>query len=255
MFTTSYKYIISIVATLAVASSLGAAEIPFTTFEANTTAKASEVNNNFLSLQSGMNTNSVRINSNDTDIANLQTNKQDRVSASCAIGSSIRVINADGSVVCEYDNDTNTAGIDSNASSTVFPQTIPTDQSVLISRAVTVTAPSAGYIYLSASFQFLTVHTVGVTDSTLRSGIHLDNIQTDISVTSASESFRQINQPITNAISGTYLNSTHTQRVVPVSTAGSYSYYLVANRALAGTTNTAHMYYSSLTAIFIPNLY
>ena len=67
------------------------------TFTPNTTAKASEVNANFEAVAAGANTNNAAI-------VELNTTKQSRVSSYCAAGSSIRVINANGSVTCETDD-------------------------------------------------------------------------------------------------------------------------------------------------------
>jgi len=102
MFTTSYKYRLSVVAALLIASTLSAAQVgTLTNFEANTTAKASEVNHNFIVLKDAVNDNDTRISA-----------KQDRVSGACGAGFYMQSVNADGSVVCQQDMDTNTVYTD-----------------------------------------------------------------------------------------------------------------------------------------------
>jgi len=100
MFTIPYKYTLSIVTTLVVASSLSAAQVAtLTSFQANTTAKASEVNDNFTALKNATNDNDTRINA-----------KQNRVSGACAAGYYVQSIEADGSVVCHLDINTDSGG-------------------------------------------------------------------------------------------------------------------------------------------------
>ena len=114
MFKISYKKILFTVASLTVTSSLMAAD-SLITFDANTTAKASEVNANFITLQTGINNNTSRlttaesdITAAETDITALSTSKQNRVNGTCGVGQVISAINADGSVICKADIDTDT---------------------------------------------------------------------------------------------------------------------------------------------------
>ena len=78
----------------------GSVTIP-NTFVAGHTAKASEVNANFSAVKSAVDGNANDIATNVHDIGT----KQNRVSGSCAAGSSIREIAADGTVTCETDSD------------------------------------------------------------------------------------------------------------------------------------------------------
>lgn len=109
----------------ALAGSVGA----MTTFSAGSTASAAEVNGNFDTITAAVDDNDARITAIETDIATSITNdigsnasdivnninaisglqsdvatKQAQLTGSCADGSAIRVINADGSVVCEVDD-------------------------------------------------------------------------------------------------------------------------------------------------------
>ncbi|MCP4002166.1 MAG: hypothetical protein GY727_14750 [Gammaproteobacteria bacterium] len=103
------------------------------TFTAGTTALAAEVNANFAAIETAVDDNDLRITDNDNRVtSNISligqntttiSSKQDRVSGNCPAGQSIRVINPDGTVSCESDNDTNTtysAGSGLNLSGTTF---------------------------------------------------------------------------------------------------------------------------------------
>ncbi|GEM_PF-2488860 len=62
-------------------------------FQPNTTARSSEVNQNFNRIRDAVNDNNNRINA-------LESSKQNRVTGDCPTGQAIRVINPDGTVVC-----------------------------------------------------------------------------------------------------------------------------------------------------------
>jgi len=81
----------------------GSVTIPYT-FTADTTAKASEVNANFSVLETAVDGNANDIATNTNDISTNATDiatKQKRVTGTCAVGSAIIEIKADGTVVCD----------------------------------------------------------------------------------------------------------------------------------------------------------
>lgn len=91
----SVNFILSAIALTAAVSAAQAAPVgPLTTFSAGTPAKASEVNGNFTTI---MNT----VNANDTRLTTVETNKQNIVTGSCAAGSAIRAVSANGTVTCQ----------------------------------------------------------------------------------------------------------------------------------------------------------
>lgn len=64
-----------------------------TTFTAGTPARAAEVNGNFAAVQSA-------VDDNDTRLQQVETNKQDRITGTCAPGSAVTAVAADGTVTC-----------------------------------------------------------------------------------------------------------------------------------------------------------
>jgi len=74
------------------------------TFTAGTPAVAADVNANFSAVESAVDDNNANITTNASNIAS----KQNRVTGVCPPEQSIAAINADGTVTCEIDTDTNT---------------------------------------------------------------------------------------------------------------------------------------------------
>lgn len=94
------QYLILVVAILMSSIALaGNVTIPHE-FKAGDKAVAAEVNANFKDVADAVNDNDSHIRSN----TGVISSKQDRVNGTCAVGSSIRVINNDGSVECEIDD-------------------------------------------------------------------------------------------------------------------------------------------------------
>ena len=69
-------------------------------FQNGDLANADEVNTNFTAVKAAVDDNDTRITTNTTNI----NSKQNRVTGTCPEGQAIRVINADGTVVCEVDD-------------------------------------------------------------------------------------------------------------------------------------------------------
>lgn len=63
------------------------------TFTSGTPAVASEVNANFSAVKAA-------VDDNDSRLSNVETNKQNRVTGTCAVGGAVTAIAADGSVTC-----------------------------------------------------------------------------------------------------------------------------------------------------------
>lgn len=323
MFKISYKKILFTVASLTVTSSLMAAD-SLITFDANTTAKASEVNANFITLQTGINNNTSRlttaesdITAAETDITALSTSKQNRVNGTCGVGQVISAINADGSVICkaDIDTDTNTVysassginlvgttfSIDTNeaqqrvSGTCAVGQSIraisstgtvtcevdtdtntdsagveykyytsysnfPTDGSIITLVYITVTAPSAGYIYLTASGMFTAEHIEGSVDGMAAFGI-MEDATNPIDTYYAGQSYREQTESMIRPqyASWTYMYPFFTNRVAIVSSAGSYTYYFRAQRTQLDVNylnvHDMSMRNASLTGIFVPKKY
>lgn len=102
MKTIKQSLLITLSITIFIAGYVWAGEVPILKiFEKGTPAVADEVNNNFDVIKKEVNKNNDRITTNTSTI----DDKQDRVTGTCPDGQYIRIINADGTVVCEKVND------------------------------------------------------------------------------------------------------------------------------------------------------
>ena len=309
MFTTSYKYRLSVVAALLVTSTLSAAQVgALTTFQAYTTAKASEVNNNFIVLKDAVNDNDTRLNvkqnritqacgvgfyirainedgtvvcqldantdsggditgvtpgygltgggTSGTVTLNADTTKlQSRVGGSCNIGSSIRAIAPDGTVTC--DQDTGSTGIEYKYYTSY--SNFPTNGDIITLVYITMTVPSAGYIYLTATGMFESKHVDTKNTGYAAFGI-MEDATHAIDTYHAGQSYREITPTMRhNESDWTYTLPFFTNNVAIVSHPGTYTYYFRAHRTRLDT-QTANIYSMnmrnvSLTGIFVPKKY
>jgi len=145
------------------------------------TARASEVNDNFTAIKTEIDDNDARINQNQS----AMSFKQERVSGSCPAGESIRVINSDGSVSCEIDNNSDTvysAGSGLNLNGTEFV----TDSAVVQSR-VSGTCPAGESIRVINTDGSVTCEVDNDTDTNTTysagSGLNLNNTEFSVDAT------------------------------------------------------------------------
>ncbi len=69
-----------------------------TTFSAGTSAKAAEVNANFTAVKTAVDDNNARL-------TNAESQKQNRVTGTCSVGSAVTAVAADGTVSCGVNSD------------------------------------------------------------------------------------------------------------------------------------------------------
>ena len=180
---------------------------------------------------------------------------QDRVNSTCAVGSTIRAIKEDGTVTC--DKGTGSTGIEYKYNTSY--SNFPTNGDVITLVYITITVPSSGYIYLTATGMFESKHVETKNTGYAVFGI-MENTTDAIKSTYAGQSFREITPTMRhNELDWTYTLPFYTNRVVRVDYPGTYTYYFRAQRSRLDT-QTANVYSmnmrnASLTGMFVPNRY
>jgi hypothetical protein len=172
---------------------------------------------------------------------NADTNYlQRRVASTCTAGSAIRDIAADGSVTCET-LARSIAAADTSASTTYFT----TSCLAYAGAEVTIDAPTAGTIIVSANVRIRVDHTTGTED---RLYATIGNTATDC----ASSYYRAYYEvpsawPTANTIEATLAP----RRTFAVS-AGSHTYYITGDSE-SGEATSDRFWYGEIDALFVPN--
>ncbi len=257
-------------------------------FVGGTTAVADEVDENFSAVATEVNdndtritTNTTNINTNDTRITTNTTgisanataiqSKQNRVTESCTTGQSIRVINENGTVVCQPDtnsggditavvagtflspggssgsvtlNVVGMPGVDWSQSNTVTYAT--TTDTTLLSR--TISTPAAGYILAMFGSFIGFNHTNGASQN-------MDIwLNTDGGATRAGAS-RRFFYANSNLPSGWYYHNASSFQIFQVSGAQSVTVYALADSSESSGSTNIRIYDRSLNLLFFPARY
>ncbi len=253
----------------------GQVQLPHT-FTPGTTARAAQVNGNFSELASAVNDNDSRIGTltNRADAADAAiAGKQNRVTGTCAAGSSIRAVAADGTVTCETDDvgasytgaspitvSGTTIGLASggitdahvSASAAIAASKIAGDAGAEFNSSfwtlnpVPTTATSLGSITVSAPGPgVILLFLNGNASSTGVNFLHVVGIGTSATSPSVERAFT----PTTNTQIFT-LNWATT-----VASAGTYTYHAFARKVDPTACCTMWVYDVNLIGIFIPKRY
>ncbi len=225
------KYIASgLLSALALSSLYGATATLPNTFVAHTPARASQVNENFLSLKSA--------------IDNNDATKQKRVTGTCSAGESIRQINENGTVTCEVVDNKGSAGIEYAYKTSAVA--VGNDAAIVLS--ATMTAPENGYVIATYTAWLAMGHAVGNSDKV---EISLMSSDTPTNISSAQPAYKKLSLNKDMASGLDYGYPVTTQYFMQVS-AGSKTFKAVAQKSdkvLAGLNN------SVLVLQFFPNKY
>jgi len=181
----------------------------------------------------------------------LNTDKtvlQARISQNCGVGSAIRSINMDGTVICDSGTQTSPPKIVSTPSDTWA--TVPTTAASIISLAFT--APKAGNVLVTATGS-ITIESTGTTNGYYC--LDLSIVQNDVGgctpMAGSKSAIRSYIPSNFSTLTGSTYGSPFTmQEVYPVTTGQSITIYI--NGATSGLKNT-YLFHPTITALFIPN--
>jgi len=166
---------------------------------------------------------------------------QRRVSSSCTVGSSIRVIDSDGTVTCENDRRpvvaSSTVSSDSDLASSCANYTGGT---------VTVNATGAGTVVVEANVRVMLYHTEGTMDRLFLA------IGTDATDCSADADAVVWDIP-SGYSSATGLYAFMVQKILSIPSPGSYTYYLNGYMSTGYSVGTDTFWRANIVAVFYPD--
>ena len=221
-------------------------------FEGGTRAVAEEVNDNFNDIKVEVNKNVDDITANASTISSNTTKiganttaiagKQNRVSGECSAGNSIRVINANGTVVCEPDSVGGATGVDFATAGNKY---ITTTDSTIISQSIT--APQDGFVLAIFSAQVYMYHSSGVFQ------IMRCWMNANASATPYGMGVRYI-MAGSNYPTAWYYDTVSMSTMFPVSKGTTTIYVRGDSAEASGSTNT-YFTYNQLNLMFFPSRY
>lgn len=234
------------------------AQIP-NNFQSGTPAFAEEVNENFSAVKTAVDDNFSRINE-----------KQNRITGTCPPGESIRVVNDDGTVVCEADSDSGgditavapgsfisgggqTGSVKLSVSGMPGVEYATKDTNTYLTTtdkeifALNITAPTNGFVMAIFNGQASLYHYAG-TDSSLTCWISLTGNQN-----ATQDSSRIFYIPPENS-SGIYMNSLSTCAMIRV-VEGTTTIYVMGKSRESDTSQDARISHCSFNLLFFPARY
>lgn len=262
-----YYYLTFTVAATLISLSAYAGEVTgLTSFTAGTPARAAEVNSNFSAVKAAVDNNNSRL-------TGVEAGKQNRVAGNCAAGSSIRVINVNGTVVCEVDDGAtlgatapisitgNTVGLsaDGITNSHISPTAaiaaskisgdvgIEFNDTFFFNNNVPTTVTSVGSIVVSAPGPGTIL--LMLNGSAGSSGVNMLHV---FGIGTTADAFR-VSRPMTPTTGAGAPFSVNW--AVSVSAPGDYTFHALVQKIDPSSCCTARVYDVNLVALFVPKRY